>query len=127
MGLRWAKWWLPGAPTMDTFGNASSLDAEQHYAPSDLLEEANRRGDAACAREAFCLQAALKRAVVRAASRHAPHGATRRAEHAANLLLAESLGGDGIAAMSLTRLEEAARALGCTAVRWEGQGWCSLN
>ena len=28
-GVRWSKWWVPGAPTVDVFGNVSSLDAEQ--------------------------------------------------------------------------------------------------
>ena len=133
-GIRWAKWWVPGSPTLDVFGNVSSLDAEQLYAPSDPLEAANVRG-AACAREVFCMQALLKSAVIRAAGRplHA-HGAsshhggwmTRRGEHSAALLLAKS-GQDwpGVAGLNRTRLAAMARALGCGSARWEGKGWCT--
>lgn len=122
--IRWAKWWLPGVPTMDTFGNSSLLDAEQHYAPSDPLELSNRRGEPACAREAFCLQIALRREVARAVSRQ--HGA-RRGEHAARMLLATVDGRavGGVAAMESHSLDAAAHALGCDQELWVGDGWCT--
>ena len=141
-GIRWAKWWVPGSQTLDTFGNSSSLDAEQFYSlHTDPLELRNRRnelgkeGAPQCAREAFCLQASLKLEVLRTASRplHA-HGAihhhggvlTRRGEHSAMLLLARS-GQEwaGVAGMNRTKLIAAAKALGCGAEKWEGAGWCA--
>ena len=128
--LRWAKWWLPGLPTMDAFSNVTSLEPEQLYDTAlDPLEHSNRRR--ACPRELFCMQALLRREVVRAAKHggavaHGGAGAlrasTRRAEVALSLLLGRSA--EGVGAMNTTRLAAAEVALGCHTAHWHGRGWC---
>ena len=124
--IRWAKWWVPASAPVDAFSNASSsLDAEQLFAPSDVLETRNERSR--CPRELFCMQAALRHEVARAASTgraaQAGRGGTWLARRAVLQLLPSAH--DSVATMEAARLEAAVKAAGCDAERWQGPGWCT--
>ena len=124
--IRWAKWWVPASAPVDAFSNVSaSLDAEQLFAPSDVLETRNERER--CPLELFCMQAALRHEVARAAgtgrAAQAGRGGTWLARRAVLQLLPSAH--DSVATMDVARLEAAVKAAGCDAERWEGLGWCT--